>query len=166
MVTFEAELSVSSLETLIKDLEKYQKDLDNCLISINQAIADKVYEIVMSRVPYKNSSGELMASIQKEVTKEFARVYTVNDHALFAEFGTGIIGADNPHPEASVQGWTYDVNGHGEKGWFYNKGTTEEPDIYWTKGYEGRQYMYRAYIDIQKELTQIAEQVLKQRGLI
>ena len=160
MATFEAELSVSSLEALIKDLDKYQKDLDNCLISINQAIADEVYNLVMSYIP--EFTGELKASVQKEITREYARVYTDNDHAQFAEFGTGIVGANNPHPQATAQGWSYDVNEHGEKGWVY-KGTD---GYYWTKGYEGRQYMYKSYIDIQKELIPIAERVLRQRGLI
>jgi hypothetical protein len=165
MVEFKAELSQSSIDALIKDLKKYQQDLDNSLISINQAIADKVYELVMSKVP-RGTSGDLARSIEKEVTKEFARVYTTNEHALYAEFGTGIVGAKSPHPEAEAQGWLYDINSHGEEGWFYNKGTRENPDIYWTKGYAGKKYMYYAYIEIQKKLEQITTEVLKQRGLI
>lgn len=146
MVRFEAELSVSSLEALIKDLEKYQKDLDNSMYAINEAIANKAYELLMIYTPYL--TGELRESIQKEITSEFARLYTDNDHAMFAEFGTGVVGKGKPHPKAAENGWVYDYK-----------------DQNWT-GYEGRKYMYQTYIDIQKELIPIAEQVLKQRGLI
>lgn len=161
MKTFEAELSASSLKNLIKDLNKYQKDLDNSLKHINEAIADEVYKLVMQYVP--DLTGDLKASVQKEVTQEYARVFTDNEHSEFAEFGTGIVGSNNPHPEASSQGWTYDVNNHGEKGWVY-KG--KNGITYRTKGYTGRKYMYKSYIEIQKELIPIAERVLKQRGLI
>lgn len=166
MKIFKAELSTSSLDALVKKLENYPKELENSLISINQEIANRVYELVMVKVPHANSTGDLMSSIKKEVTKEFARVYTDNPHAAFAEYGIGVIGAENPHPEASVQGWQYDVNKHGRKGWYYNKGTRENPDIYWTAGYAGVQYMYKTYIDIQPELEPLVDKVLKQRGLI
>lgn len=161
MKTFEAELSESSLKKLVKGLEQYQKDLDNSLYDINEAIADEIYILVMQYVP--KLSGELSASIQKEITKEYAEVFTDNEHSEFAEFGTGIVGANNPHPTASSDGWVYDINSHGEKGWVYR---SKDGVTYWTKGYEGRQYMYKTYIEIQKELIPIVERVLKQRGLI
>lgn len=146
MVTFEAELSQSSIEALIKDLKKYQKDLDNSLYAINEEIANRAYELLMVYTP--KLTGELRESIQKEVTSEFARIYTDNDHALFAEFGTGVVGKGKPHPAAADNSWVYDYKNQN-----------------WT-GYEGRQYMYHTYQDIEKELIQIAERVLKQRGLI
>lgn len=146
MVTFEAELSTSSLEALIKDLDKYKKDLDNSLYAINEAIAERAYELLMIYTP--ELTGELKESIQKGITSEFAMLYTNNDHALFAELGTGVVGKNSPHPAAAENGWVYDYK---NQNW---------------KGYGGRKYMYQTYIDIEKELTQIAESVLRQRGLI
>lgn len=41
---------------------------------------------------------------------------TVNSQqAVFAEYGTGIMGEKFPHPDDP---WQYDINGHGEKGWY------------------------------------------------
>ena len=146
MVTFEAELSASSLQNLIKKLNKYQQDLESCSYNINQAIAIEAEKIVNQYVPV--DKGDLKRSIKKEITKEYAEVYTNSDHALFAEFGTGITGKGKPHEFAEQNGWEYD---HKNQGWV---------------GYDGRKYMYKTYIDIQKELVPIAERVLKQRGLI
>lgn len=41
---------------------------------------------------------------------------TVNsEQAVFAEYGTGIMGETFPHPDDP---WQYDINGHGEHGWY------------------------------------------------
>lgn len=146
MVTFETELSTSSLEALIKDLDKYVNNLDKNIYSINEAIAIEAEKIVNQYVPV--DKGDLQRSIKNEVTKEYARIYTENDHALFAEFGTGVVGKGKPHEFAEQNGWVYD---HKNQGWV---------------GYEGRRYMYYTYIDMQEKLKTIAEEVLRQRGLI
>ena len=147
MKTFECELSVSSLEALIKDLDKYTKDLEESTVHINKAIAERGKEIVLSNVPV--DKGDLQRSIDNEYNSEYARVYTEGtDHAWFAEFGTGVRGKGNPHPKYEEHGWEYD---------FRNQD--------WT-GYVGHKYMYRSYITLKEELTSIAKEVLKQRGLI
>lgn len=146
MKTFEAELSVSSLEALIKDLDKYIKDLEESQIEINKAVAERGKEIVLSNVPV--DKGNLQRSIDCEYNNEYARVFTNNDHAWYAEFGTGVTGKRNPHPKYEEYDWIYDIHKRN-----------------WT-GYVGHKYMYRSYITLKEELTSIAKEVLKRKGLI
>lgn len=45
----------------------------------------------------------------------------LKDDMYYLEFGTGIVGAKKPHPEASKIGWSYDINKHGDKGWTFRR---------------------------------------------
>ena len=60
-------------------------------------------------------------------------------YAVYVEFGTGVVGSRKPHPDISIAGWKYDVNGHGELGWWYRG---KDGTLYWTKGFESRPFMY------------------------
>lgn len=64
--------------------------------------------------------------------------------ALAFEYGTGIVGAENPKENA----WAYNINGHKSR-WVYFK----NEQFWWTKGYEGFEiYRYTA-IEIEKNLS-------------
>jgi hypothetical protein len=69
--------------------------------------------------------------------------------AKIIEYGIGKVGKSTPHQE-EVEDWTYDMNNHDEKGWYFvdNDGT-----LHFTKGYQGRMIFYhlkefvKAYIE-------------------
>lgn len=84
-------------------------------------------------------------------TTNTGRVWTNNDVIIFNEMGTGITGANNPHPnpDGSFQSWKYDVNEHGEKGWIYPK---SDGTFGWTKGLPSKHMFYNAFNDIKREL--------------
>lgn len=84
---------------------------------------------------------------------------TVNsEYAMFVEFGTGIRGEENPHPNPAWRGidWEYDTNGHGENGWWYPT-TSSDPNpvkkydskkncwFGFTRGLPARPFMYRTW---------------------
>jgi len=97
-----------------------------------------------------------------------AYVYTItfdSEYADYVEFGTGIVGASSPHPDATG----YDLSNHGRKGWFfhnemwnvadmtgYNK---EKGSFYWTKGQPSRPIMYKTHDYIRN----IAKRTLEDR---
>lgn len=58
--------------------------------------------------------------------------------AKMVEYGVGIVGSFTPHQEV-VENWGYDLNGHGDKGWYYKDANGKAR---WTKGYEGRLVFY------------------------
>jgi hypothetical protein len=98
-------------------------------------------------------SGELVDSIELKPEYELHGRYnylvsitiTLNaPYAKFVEFGTGVIGQNNPHKEADNVGWDYDINDHGEKGWvYYNKKTGR---FFWTKGEEPSAFLYKTFL--------------------
>lgn len=91
----------------------------------------------------------------------------------YHEYGTGIIGSQFPHvSEVLAQaGWKYDVNSHGENGWWYPtddsdsnpiKWISPEGQVYaWTKGLVAERCFYDALERAKERLPDIAEEVFK-----
>ena len=63
-------------------------------------------------------------------------------HAALVEYGTGIIGKGT-HPDPA-SGYQYDVNNHGEEGWFFYD---QEGNIHWTRGMVAHRFLYDAIND-------------------
>lgn len=101
------------------------------------------------------ATGELRDSIHYEVVREGnkveGRIIAGTDHAMFVEFGTGLVGASDPHPY-NYLGWEYDVNNHWTDGWVYQK----NGKYYHTRGQRSNPFMYRTA----KYLSENAERIL------
>ena len=104
-------------------------------------------------------SGTLHESIDRDYENHTGYVFTNNEYAIYVEFGTGVVGAGNPHPLLSSG--DYDLNHHGDSGWVYR--TDEEHAMFtakdgtplaWTKGMPQRPYMYNTF----RQLFDMAEQ--------
>ena len=76
-------------------------------------------------------------------------------YAIYVEFGTGVVGSQSPHPNPS--GYVYDMNNHGDKGWFYYDDGSGE--FRWTKGFKSRPFMYNTARELEKECLKIAVEV-------
>lgn len=86
-------------------------------------------------------TGKLMSHFQKDY--ETGRFFNDCFYAAFVEYGTGIVGKGT-HPDAG--NYQYDINNHGEDGWYYFK----DGKLHWTKGLEAHRYMFNAinlYVD-------------------
>lgn len=83
-------------------------------------------------------------------------IQTTDEKDTYTEFGTGVVGSENPHVAEFLAkvGWVYDVNGHGEKGWIYPK-----PDgtYGWTKGIPSEKKFYEAMLRMEESLPDIAK---------
>ena len=79
--------------------------------------------------------------------------------AKAVEYGTGIIGSTSEASSIAPSDWKYDVNGHGEKGWFYKK----NGNIYWSKGFEGRLIFYKTALDIKENVNNWVAYYLKRK---
>ena len=69
------------------------------------------------------------------------------------EYGTGVRGKNSPHPKPP-EGWIYDVNEHGEEGWWY---MGDDGELHWTRGMPSRPFMY----DTAKELRENTKEIIK-----
>ena len=95
-------------------------------------------------------------------------------HSMFFEFGTGAVGKASSHPDSEMLkalNWNYDVNEHGESGWWY---PTDESDgnpykwidskgqlKAWTKGMPSRPYMFEAAQAIHAVIPSYAKEVFR-----
>lgn len=157
-----SDLSVSGIKALQKQLQDYQKDITQKCEEFARKMAEKGIEIAKMKITdYKAIyTEELLKSINSEqgaVIQNGATwiVYTNCPWAKFVEFGTGIVGERSPHPNSSIIGWKYDVNEHGEKGWFYFR----DGEWYWTKGMPSRPFMYETAMELQQEIVKTAKEV-------
>lgn len=159
---FKTDLSVSGIKALQKQLQDYQKDLTKKCEEFVRRLAEKGVEIAKMKITDYDAiyTGELLASINSEqgaVIQNGAKwiIYTNCPWAKFVEFGTGVVGERSPHPDTSIIGWKYDVNEHGEKGWFYFR----DGEWHWTKGMPSRPFMFETAMELRQEIVKVAKEV-------
>ena len=132
--------SRSSIENAKQLLMKKADAIDGGTRKAVEELTKMGYEYMMTIVPFE--SGDLAGSISWEYDQSTntGRILVGSSYAIFVEYGTGIVGASNPHPEPAP-GWKYDVNGHGEKGWTYFD--EKQNRSRWTKGEPAHAFVYR-----------------------
>lgn len=158
-------LSSREIGQAIRQIEEYKKDLEiKCRLLAERLASDGVF-ICRTKIAEHNAvySGELLQSIEIEYqgsTMTGARfvIKTGVPYAAFVEFGTGIVGSNNPHPLAGITSWKYDVNEHGEKGWIY---TDENRVSHWTKGMQSRPFMWETANELRLKINDVAREVFK-----
>lgn len=156
------ELSVESVNQAIQEVKKYQAELKyKC-----QRLAEKLAEegVFIARVKIAEyraiDDGALLGSIHSEYvtsseTGGTYRIVTNCSYAPYVEFGFGIVGSKNPHPESSLIAWKYDINSHGEKGWYYMK----NGEWHWSKGQPSKPFMYMTAKELKTKVETIAKEV-------
>lgn len=156
-------LDQRSINNAIREIRKLKTDLKNAMQSLVEELAKDGAEIAKINVASLGAvdTGALMASIGHgafDPATRTAIVYAGSYYACYVEFGTGVAGADNPHPgldgsqDFAVMGGDgtlyteYDTNKHGEAGWYYMPvgGTRYR----WTRGMPARPFMYNAYTEL------------------
>lgn len=82
--------------------------------------------------------------------------------AKIVEYGTGIVGASS-QASSLAKDWQYDVNGHGNEGWFYQDNSGQ---LHFTRGIEGRLIFYKTREEIEKNLNSwMKEYISKNLGV-
>lgn len=157
-------LSVKEVQNAIKEIKAYQSDLNRKCEILAQRLAEEGVVIAKVKIMQFPAvyTGELLNSIQSEPGAMISNgsqwiIYTGCEWAPFVEFGTGIIGSGNPHPDPGLANWKYDVNEHGEAGWFYYK----DGEWHWTKGMPSRPFMYETGRDLLEIVPKIAKEIFK-----
>ena len=148
-------IAITGVEETIKNIQKFTNDLNNRVNKLVQALTDRGVEIAnvyvkgISQSIFHNpqtgwyqGSGNLAGSIVGifDATTHTGIITSNSPYAIYVEYGTGVYGENSSHGE---EGW-----------WYYAEG-----DSHWTKGQPPRQFMYRTYKDLQKEIQQIAKEV-------
>lgn len=175
MPKFKADLSVSGIEKLKKEIINYRDNtLQQKVNLLAERLADKGVDIARANVSKLDAifTGELLSSIQKrqvssgKSTAIFC-VVTDSDHAAFVEFGTGQMGQEMPYPYPLPEGVTWDYNtgktifevSPGQYGWFYQR----DGQWYFTQGMPSRPFMYETTMELYETVVQTAREVFKGR---
>ena len=166
MAKFETHLSLSSLDEMIKRYKNRKKNYPK----IATRIADRLANIMMD---CDLQSGTYKEPIRLDGNVAIASIKNDEPKAQFQEYGTGVIGEKFPHVSEELQkmGWKYDINNHGEAGWWYpttkdDKNTTKRKTengewIAWTKGLPAGRYFYNALKRAEEMLTEVALEELQ-----
>lgn len=145
----EIRLSIASLDDYIKALELKQEQILKAIPNIATKIAEEAGKDTYNGVEI------IPAEMQGETAIAYAR--STNQVDTYKEFGTGIVGSQNPHVDDALakSGWKYDVNKHGEKGWVYPK---EDGTFGWTKGQPAQKKFYLASQRAKEKAPEIAKE--------
>ena len=142
-------LSLDSIEEFSKMLEQEKKNLPQ----VAENIVKKVSEVGLQD---NHKTTELMP-VKRVGDTITGGIRTTDEGETFAEFGTGIVGSNNPavNEMLAKSGWKYDVNEHGEKGWIF---LVEDGTYRWTKGIPANKRFYNAMKRMEKEFPNIAKE--------
>lgn len=152
-------LSVKEINRAIREIEKYKAELNAKVSMLIEALTDYGVEIAKAQVRQLGAwyTGELESSISGYFSPSLGVgiIKAGAPYAVYVEFGTGIVGKSQPHP--SPDGWRYDINEHGESGWWYFNDYTGHPQ--WTKGMPSRPFMYNTARELENACERIAREV-------
>lgn len=150
-------LSLESMNDWLKELGNLKsKKIPKVALRVVDRLADKMLENAYpdtQKIPAKLEGNKAIAGIKNE-----------NSKWAYKEYGTGIVGSQNPHVAEALQqaGWKYDVNNHGEKGWVYPVGNGE---YRWTKGQPASKEFWKALERAEELFPDIArEEFLREVG--
>ena len=164
MPKYTTNLSARGFRQLADDIRKYRLELQKKCDEFTRQLAEEGVAIAKANILSEDAiyTGELLNSMNIKpgdviVNGASYHIYTACPWAKFVEFGTGIEGKENSHPDASIIGWKYDINNHDEKGWFYFK----NGKWHWTKGMPSRPFMYNTASALRntETITRIARRV-------
>lgn len=154
-------LSEKSIQQAIKEVEQYKKDLNRkCQLLVSQLVKQGV-KVAKMQVQGLGAyyTGQLEGSINGYFSPSLGVGFVRAEswYAMYVEFGTGIEGKNSPHPKPA--NWTYDVNGHGEDGWYYFNDRDQR--WHWTTGMPARPFMYNTAKELEAMCGKIAKEVFR-----
>ena len=133
----------------IRKAKKKIKAIKNRLPAVEKKFISKSLNFLEERAKFyiQSTTGgswyELTHTLENSFIKDESVGKLINNcfYAAVVEFGTGTVG-EGTHPLSKE--YEYDVNSHGEEGWFF---FDDDGNIHWTKGMKAHAYMYNAVVD-------------------
>lgn len=153
-------LDSESINKALKEIKAYQKKVENAGPELVKRLTEEGTQQAKEMAMYMNAydSGELVNGIVGSYQGNSGLIESTAPHSGYVEFGTGIKGKENQHPNPGLANWKYDVNEHGEAGWWY---WGDDGQWHWTKGMPSRPYMYDTATILKQSVPYVAEEVLK-----
>ena len=169
MKNISVKLSPQGVADAIKELQEYQKDLENKVRLLLQRLTDFGADVARIKIVSMGAyySGELLSGVDGyySPTLNVGFVRVTSDHVAFVEFGTGVVGQNNPHKNGeylSLAAWQYATGPKifttkdGRVGWIY---PTKDGGFRFTEGMQSRPFMYKTALELQRNFPAIAKAV-------
>ena len=169
MKNIAVKLDPQGIADAIKEIRQYQKDVENKVRLLVQRLTDLGAEIARIKIVSMGAyySGELLSGVDGyySPTLNVGFVRVTSDHVAFVEFGTGVVGQNNPHKNGeylSIAAWQYAVGPKifttkdGRVGWIY---PTDDGGFRFTEGMKSRPFMYETALELQKNFPNIVKAV-------
>lgn len=155
-------LSKNGLKEAIQRLERYKQHISKRVIQLNNKLLTTGKSIIVKNIQEvvinKTIADGLSNSVEAYYDPNLGVIFFVKaSWAVFVEYGTGIVGSQNQHPNLARTGWIYDINEHGEKGWWYVLGGKS----YHTRGQPSQPFMFKSYLDLKNIMSTIAKDTFK-----
>lgn len=159
----------NGIKDAIKEIRKYKKKIETNTRLLVKRLTDDGAEIVRVKIVNLGAyySGELLSGVDgyysPSLNAGFVKV--TSDHAAFVEFGTGVVGQNNPHKNGeylSKAAWQYASGAKifttkdGRVGWIY---PTDDGGFRFTEGMQSRPFMYETALELKREFPRIAKEV-------
>ena len=131
----------------MKEVKAYQKKVEKAADDLVRRLTEQGVSLAQLNASYMDiyDTGELMRGIESQYKGKIGFVVSTATHSIFCEFGTGIVGAQNPHPEVAIAGWRY-IGRDGKS--------------HWTKGMPSRPYMYETAKMLRSMVVPLAKEVM------
>lgn len=174
MAKIETDISGTGFKKVLENISKYKDNLydkDNKIVS--RLVSDGV------DIAKKNAISLIIGEGKEEAEKDTSgivnnnegKIFNTSQKATYAEFGTGIVGSQNPHP--NLGGWIYDVNQHGERGWRF---PTTDPKLIkytgkngitygFTRGNASQPFMWETAKELRRIFPKVVSRVFKEDTL-
>lgn len=166
MPVLKAELSVSSIENLINDINDYKTKIENLPKQLEYKLAEiAVDEIKANLLGITDTDGNAIGIVGVETQINKTIVYNQGEDVAYIEYGTGVNGKINSHPDAEKAGWQYDMGStiHTTKGgkrmWKYYDNIKGHYRI--TSGIPAQMQLLKASIKIRNRIKKIAGELVK-----
>ncbi len=164
-------LDPHSIENAITELQMYKEETERRVLMLIKKLAERGVEIARAKVIEMGAvdSNELLGSIDSCLVGSVGFIRVNAEYGMFVEFGTGIVGSKDSHPASDAFGWEYDINDHGENGWFYPYNNNRHHKFRfnpetgkfqpWTDGMKARPFMYETALQLRDEFPKIVAEV-------
>lgn len=166
------DLSTTSVLRAIDELKAYKKWVQEKCDELALELAKRGTFLIRMKIAEFDAidTGELISAVSypEQIAPGKYRITLRVDngqgdnYALFVEYGTGVVGASSPHPEAGEKGWSYAVGSKifttkdGRVGWIY---PTDEGGFRFTEGQVSRPFWHEAAEELPQFIYEATKKV-------
>ena len=159
-------LDPQSIEQAITEIEEYKKDLERRVRLLLKTLTDRGVQIAKAKVVEHGiiHDNELTNSIHGFILGDKGFIRVDDEHAVFFEFGTGPMGASDPHPLGptyTTDAWYTKADGKPmDELYGWTPLTNDDGETYYlTVGQKSKPFMYETALKLRDEFPAIVKEV-------